>query len=387
VLLGATILTAVAVVSAVPFLPRDGREGRGRVAIEETAIAPLSDSAFAALIARVAEPGGFFDSDNLVSNETGYLQPLPRMLERGVLGGAYIGVGPDQNYSYIAHVQPEIAFMLDIRRDAGLQHLLYKQLFAAARNRLEYLCLLMAKPVPNDIERWQDRSITELVGYLDRTPSQQNQFDSTVTAVAARLGAHAAPVSATELEVVARIQREFYQHGLELRYTSRNRPSRRGYPSFRTLIQERDLNGEQAGYLAREEYFQFVKWLHSENRIVPVTGNLAGPKALREIGRYVKEAGLNVSAMYVSNVEMYLMRDRVFDAFARNLATLPHDSTTVIIRSSFSNAGYYYSARSRSSGSMSVQLLQSMESFVREFRGGGYRTYADVTRKHSIPLQ
>ena len=97
------------------------------------------DSAFAKLVQRLSEPGGYFDSDNLISNETSYLHVLDGMRRLKVQGGAYIGVGPDQNFSYIAAVRPNIAFMIDIRRDNLLEHLLFKSLFAMSRNRVEYL--------------------------------------------------------------------------------------------------------------------------------------------------------------------------------------------------------------------------------------------------------
>src|SRR3954468_3361212 len=95
------------------------------------------DTSFARLVARLSEPGGFFDSDNLISNETSYLHVLQAMQRLGVRGGAYLGVGPDQNFSYIAAVRPSIAIMVDIRRDNLLEHLLFKALFEMSRTRVE----------------------------------------------------------------------------------------------------------------------------------------------------------------------------------------------------------------------------------------------------------
>src|SRR5688572_9427141 len=92
------------------------------------------DSAFAKLVARLSEPGGYFDSDNLVSNELSYQHVMGAMRRLKVGGGAYIGVGPDQNYTYIARVRPKIAYMIDLRRDNLLQHLLYKSLFDLSRS-------------------------------------------------------------------------------------------------------------------------------------------------------------------------------------------------------------------------------------------------------------
>src|SRR5215210_4329991 len=92
---------------------------------------PVKDHrAFAALSARLSEQGGYFDSDNLISNETSYLHVLGKLRELGVSNGVYIGVGPDQNFTYISKIRPRMAIIIDIRRDNLLQHLLFKALFA-----------------------------------------------------------------------------------------------------------------------------------------------------------------------------------------------------------------------------------------------------------------
>ena len=79
--------------------------------------------------AAASEPGGYFDTDNLISNESSYLQVVPELRRAGISGGAYLGVGPDQNFTYIAEIRPAIAFIVDIRRDNLLLHLLFKALF------------------------------------------------------------------------------------------------------------------------------------------------------------------------------------------------------------------------------------------------------------------
>ena len=90
---------------------------------------------FATQVASLSEPGGYFDTDNLISNELSYLEVIPDLRKRGVQGGAYVGVGPDTNFTYIAAIKPDIAFIVDIRRDNLLLHLLFKSIFGAARTR------------------------------------------------------------------------------------------------------------------------------------------------------------------------------------------------------------------------------------------------------------
>ena len=66
--------------------------------------------------------------------------------------------------------------------------------------------------------------------------------------------------------------------------------------------------------------------------LVPVVGNFAGPKAIRAVGKYLREKGAIVSTFYLSNVEQYLMQDGLWRDFCRNVATLPLDETSRFIR-------------------------------------------------------
>src|ERR1044071_9389653 len=88
----------------------------------------LADEAFWHLVSDYSEPGGFFRSDNFVSNEITFQWVLPDLAKTTKTGGVYMGVGPDQNFTYIVAMQPKIAFIVDIRRQNMLHHLLYKAL-------------------------------------------------------------------------------------------------------------------------------------------------------------------------------------------------------------------------------------------------------------------
>ena len=94
-----------------------------------------------------------------------------------------------------------------------------------------------------------------------------------------------------------------------------------------------DAQGLSRSYLASEENFNVLKSLESKNLIIPVVGNFAGPKAIRAVGRYVKENAGTVVAFYLSNVEQYLQQDGIWDDFCRNVAALPLDASSTFIRS------------------------------------------------------
>jgi hypothetical protein len=100
-----------------------------------------------------------------------------------------------------------------------------------------------------------------------------------------------------------------------------------------------DGKGQMRSYLVSEENFQFLKELHEKNLFVPVVGNFAGPKAIRAVGRYLKERDASVAAFYLSNVEQYLGREGTWSTFCSNVASLPLDDTSMFIRS-VRNASY-----------------------------------------------
>ena len=345
------------------------------------------DSAFAKLVQRLSEPGGYFDSDNLISNETSYLHVLDGMRRLKVQGGAYIGVGPDQNFSYIAAVRPDIAFMIDIRRDNLLEHLMYKALFGMSRNRIEYLCLLFGKPLPRDADKWSAKSIQELVDYIDATHTDADVVDSVQSAISQRVRRFGIPLSTLDLETIARVRDAFVHDSLDLRYSSIGRAPRPYHPTYRQLLLERDRAGHQANYLASEDGFQYVKNMEARDLIVPVVGNAAGDHALAAIAQYVGERNEKVSVVYISNVEQYLIRDGGFPQFAENVKLLPRDRHSVIIRSFF-GYGYGFGASGTHPlnvpGHYSTQILQTLDAFVATYDSGAVRSYYDLISKNYV---
>jgi len=108
--------------------------------------ASLADRDFWSLIETLSEPAGAFTlSDNVVSNEPHYADTI-HWLRPG--GGAYVGVGPEQNYSYIVGLRPAMAFVIDIRRENLDLHLMYKALFELATDRADFVSRLFSRPRP-----------------------------------------------------------------------------------------------------------------------------------------------------------------------------------------------------------------------------------------------
>jgi hypothetical protein len=342
---------------------------------------PIPDSAFAALSARISEPGGYFDTDNLISNESGYLKVLGALDHLQVRGGAYVGVGPDQNFSYIAAVRPDVAFIVDIRRDNLLQQLLLKALVERAPTRIQFLAGLVGRPAPTDTVGWRARSADDLVSYLDATPADSATVVALRLEVERAVRSYGIPLTAQDLATIRRFHGEFIRMGMGLRFTSAGRAPRPYYPTYAQLVTETDLEGHPASYLSSAERYTAVRRLELENRVIPVVGDLAGDHALREMGAVLREMGLELTAFYASNVEFYLWQAGTFRKWADNLAALPAASNAVVIRSYFPNFGGVHP--SAVPGYYATQTLQP----VATLEQGGFSSYFDLVTRGAVDLR
>ena len=344
----------------------------------------LSDTAFATLVAEFSEPERYFDTDNLISNEATYLGIVEALELHGVSGGAYIGVGPDQNFSYIASIRPQVAFIVDIRRDNLLQQLWFKALFQEASSRVEFLALMYGKPAPHHQESLREASIGELTAYVDTVPANSGNAADAIDRVRTVLDTGAVALSAADLATIRQIHERFIIAGLDLRFETHGRFPRACYPTHRYLL----TNGGSSqpdSYLATDEAYQAVRRLQMQNLVIPVVGDLSGSHALSSIGGYLAERQTELSALYASNVEFYLFEDGVFDGFVRNVATIPHDSSSVVIRSIFPRGGSPLGKLAP--GSCSWQSVQRISSLM-SWAGGDYnRSYFGLIRFEPLAVE
>jgi hypothetical protein len=329
-------------------------------------------STFASQVAALSEPGGYFDTDNLISNERSYLQVLPELERVKVRGGVYIGVGPDQNFSYIAAVRPTLAFIVDIRRDNLLLHLLFKALFGMSRTRVEYLALLLGRPVPPSLDAWRDQPVEKLIAYAT-TPADAKAVAGLRSRVDAAIAKMGLPLSRDDLATIDRYHRRFIEGGVWLQFQSFGRAPQRDYPKYGELLAETDSAGRQRNYLASEEAFQFVKSMHGQDAIIPVVGDLSGSSALVAIARLIDRRRERLSAFYASNVEDYLFRDGRFPKFVQNLGRIPHGDRSVVIRSVF-----WRGMPGGRPGDNSSSKIQLVDELLTAFAKGRIQGYGDL---------
>jgi hypothetical protein len=295
--------------------------------------AKLTDQEFWKLSEELSEPGGTFRSDNLLSNELGYPPVIVDLVARTKPGGVYMGVGPEQNFHYIAAIRPKMVFITDIRRGNLHLQLMYKALFELSADRSEFVSRLFVKPKQSGFDA--KSPIRDLMtAYLEVASSDEAAFKSNLQAIFDHLEKkHGFPLSVDDRAGIEYVYRNFYTYGPAITYSSSMSGQPGGRTAYHTLMSAPDASGVPRSYLATEESFLFLKDLESKNLLVPVVGNFGGPKAIRAVGKYIRDRGATVTAFYLSNVEQYLTQDGLWGTFCANVATLPLDDSSTFIRS------------------------------------------------------
>jgi hypothetical protein len=345
----------------------------------------LPAAEFSRIIREFSEEGGYFFSDNFTSNEDSYLTVVDKLHQLGAQGDAYVGVGPEQNFTYIARVRPRIAFIVDIRRQAMIQHLMYKAIFHLSPTRAEFLSRLLSRPLKPKAPG-PDDSIDVLLAYFSGIPGDERSYLENLSAIRKTIQQDFQfPLSKEDQQSLEYVYRSFYLKGFEIGFDINGMWSRRfGHlPNFRELLAQRDLNGKQGNFLAVPEDYSFVRDMQRRNLVIPIVGDFAGKKALAAVGEYLRKRGFTLSVFYASNVEIVLFRGRsndMFSAFANNIKKLPVDEKSVLIRSTFA----YYSHPAQLPGYRLCTLLQNIMVFLRDFDQGRYRDYSDVIMTHYI---
>jgi len=312
--------------------------GRGAQALAPAAAAPLparlSHAEFWTLASDISEPGGVFRiADNYTSNETEIGEMVGLLGAAGVAGGVYLGVGPEQNFTYIAATRPAMAFIVDIRRQAVVQHLMFKAIFELSKDRADFLSLLFSLPRPANLgastpveKLWE--------AYLAVTEADLEVKRKTHARIVAHLTkTHGFALTPDELRMLEAVFDAFTVYGPGI--STRGAATGRGGTSA-TFADLTGFSGDAMdrpqSFLSTEENYRFIRSLHERNLIVPVSGDFAGPRALRAIGAYLRSRGATVSAFYVSNVEQYLFQEGKDRAFYDNVSTLPLTPASVFIR-------------------------------------------------------
>ena len=189
---------------------------------------------------------------------------------------------------------------------------------------------------------------------------------------------HGFALSPVELQLLEHNLDAFYEAGPDLSYNFSGGASfgGRGMPTYAALMGQNDNAGVHRSYLATEANYRTLREIEMRNLVVPLTGDFGGSKAIVTAGAYVRAHGAVVTVFYTSNVEQYLFQDGKWFGFAKNVATLPLDSSSTFIRSGRSGGGGY--GGGGFGGGMRSSLLQSIQGLLKAVDDGHVQSYQDV---------
>jgi hypothetical protein len=342
--------------------------------------AKFTDTDFWDMVTNFSENGGYFRSDNFVSNETTFQWVIPELSKKLKPDGVYLGVGPDQNFTYLAALHPAVAFIMDIRRQNMLLHLMYKALFEISGSRTEFLSKLFGRPIPRNLKE-SDNLDTLFQAFGNEEPDPMLAREAFWAIMDRLREGHHFRLNTDDTGTIEYVHNAFVSAGPDIRYSFPSQYSWRRFPSYSDLMLETDSNGENHSYMASEENFQTVKHLESENRVIPIVGDFAGGKALRSVGRYLKQHGSSVTAFYTSNVEFYLFQSDDWRKFFNNVSDLPVDRDSVFIRAYFNNFGRYASG----SNARSETLLDGIQDLTVAYKANEIHSYFDIIKRSTAP--
>ncbi len=334
----------------------------------------IDDAAFWALTVNLSEPGGYFRSDNFVSNEGELQYVIPELVAAVPRGRPYVGVGPEQNFTYIAALRPQVAFIVDVRRQNLILHLMYKGLMELSSDRTTFVSRLLSRSVPPDLAA--DAPVTELFARFSQSPPDTLLFWTTLDTLRKHLmDTRGFPLDGQDRESLFYVFASFAEGGADLSYSFGQMGGQRfgrWMPTLAEMMTETDGLGGHQSYLASEASYAAVREMQLRNLIIPVVGDFGGDKALRAVASWLRAHDALLGAFYSSNVEQYLfMQGEAAPNFYASLATFPHDGATRFIRG-VSNRGWLEVRNPRSRLAQRAVPLDAMLALVRAGRATTY---------------
>jgi hypothetical protein len=338
----AALAVAVGVVVSSPAPRAQAPAGQAAAAPSAPVTLPakLSDADFWKLSTEFSEPNGYFRSDNLLSNEVWFQYLVPELKAYLPKDGVYLGVGPEQNFTYIAALEPRMVIIFDIRRGNLHTHLMYKALFELAKDRADFVSLLFSRQRPAELTK--ESTVQQIFTAVAAAPTSQERYKENLKRITDHLTkTRSLPLVPEDLNGIDYVYGNFHYFGPGINYNSSSSGGggRGAMSTYASLMTATDGNNVSRSYLANDELFSVMKRLHEKNLLVPVVGDFAGPKAIRSVGKYLKAANATVTAFYLSNVEQYLGQNGVWQNFCNNFASLPLNEKSTFIYSQNGGGG------------------------------------------------
>jgi formylglycine-generating enzyme required for sulfatase activity len=238
------------------------------------------------------------------------------------LGGGYVGVGIDQNYTLMAHARSEWAWLFDYDPTIVKLHHVLRALILAAPDRVTYLSLFTSAK-----RKEAEAVLRETYANDASLPAYLEIFR----------------LSVVRLEDYFRLQAE---HKLAVPDITKAPGADLDKPRRIASVKTGDAIGDDTfGWLATDDNYQFIRTLFQQDRVVLLEGDMLGNQTMQGIGRAARALQVPVRIYYGSNApESWPFTKQYRD----NVLALPFDEHSVALqtlsglKSGFGQKGYWH---------------------------------------------
>ncbi len=192
------------------------------------------------------------------------------------IGGGYVGVGADQNYTIAAMAQSSYVWLMDYDPFVTRLHLIYRALILDSPTAAEFRA------------KWKKRRVVRAL--LQKYYGQDSRLPF--------------------LQFVYKRYRRFLE------------------PYHRWAIR-RKRKGQGTTWLSNPTLYQRVRRMWQEGRIQPLSGDLHGTRVFKGLCAAARRLHVPIRIVYLSNAEMYLPYSANFKA---NMKAVPTDAKTLVVR-------------------------------------------------------
>jgi hypothetical protein len=321
---------------------------------------PRFGPSFGQLVNELSEPETGPPADNLISNEDSYPRVAGALAKQAPPGGVYLGVGPDQNFSLIAHARFSQAFIADYRRRNMLLHFMHKALFTLANDRVSYLSLLTARTPAKGFGK-QPTGV-ELVNAFGGVELDRGRLEASVRDVATLLKPFGI-VKDDEWKSLAQLQAKLAGPGMNARFLALKM-----YPTFGQMI------STPGHFLTDDGLFEAIQSRQRNDQIVPIVADFSRPDGLRRLRDYLSQTGQKLSVLYISDVEFFLLRNGRWNSYISTLKQMPWADGAVIVRTSTREIKH----PERVAGDSSTTIISRAATFLDRASKGQIRSVDDL---------
>jgi len=196
------------------------------------------------------------------------------------LGGGYVGVGSDQNYTLIAVARSELVFLTDIDPRVPKLHALYEVLIEKAETPEEHMMM------------WAPKNEESTLAVLEEAFADRDEDER------------------------KRLLREY-------------RADRETVWRHLERVRARHRDDEMTTWLSNPEYYAHVRKLFLNDRIRYEAGDLTGPKTMKLAGEIFTKLDVPVGLLYLSNAEEYFTYTQ---QYRDNISGLPANENSIVVR-------------------------------------------------------